>query len=55
MEKFDPQQYADNELERLTIRLSHVEKENLAKIAQNKNISLNSLIIRCIEFALKHM
>lgn len=55
MKKFDPQQYADNELERITLRLSHKTKEELAKIAQNENISLNTLLVRCINFALKNM
>ena len=55
MEKFDPQKYADNELERFSLRMPHLQKEQLAKIAQNENMSLNTLIIRCIEFALKHM
>lgn len=54
MEKFNPQQYADNEIERITLRLSHKTKEELAIIAQNENISLNTLIVRCIDFALKH-
>ena len=55
MKKFDPQQYADNELERITLRISHKTKEELAKIAQNENISLNTLLVRCINFALKNM
>lgn len=55
MEKFNPQQYADTEIERITLRLSHKTKEELAKIAQNENISLNTLIVRCIDFALKNM
>lgn len=55
MEKFNPQQYADNEIERTTLRLSHKTKEELAKIAQNENISLNTLIVRCIHFALENM
>lgn len=55
MKKFDPQQYTDNELERVTLRLSHKTKEELAKIAQNENISLNTLLVRCINFALKNM
>lgn len=55
MKKFDPQQYTDNELERITLRLSHKTKEELAKIAQNENISLNTLLVRCINFALKNM
>ncbi len=54
MKKFDPQQYADDELERVTLRISHKAKEKLAQIAQNENISLNSLIVRCIDFALKN-
>ena len=29
MEKFNPQQYADNEIERITLRLSHKTKEEL--------------------------
>ena len=29
-------------------------KEKLAQIAQGENISLNKLIIRCIDFALKN-
>ena len=55
MKKFDPQQYADNELERITLRISHRTKEDLAKIAQNENISLNTLLVRCINFALQNM
>ncbi len=55
MDKFNPQQYADNELERITLRLSHKTKEELAKIAQNENISLNTLLVRCINFALQNM
>ena len=55
MEKFNPQQYADNELERITLRISHKTKEDLAKIAQNENISLNTLLVRCINFALQNM
>ena len=55
MKKFDPQQYTDNELERITLRISHKTKEELAKIAQNENISLNTLLVRCINFALKNM
>ena len=55
MKKFNPQQYTDDELERTTLRISHKTKEELAKIAQNENISLNTLIIRCINFALKNM
>ena len=54
MKKFNPQQYADNEMERITLRLSHKTKEELATLAQRENISLNTLIIRCIDFALKN-
>ena len=54
MEKFNPQKYADDELERVTLRISHKTKEELATIAQKENISLNTLIIRCINFALEH-
>ncbi len=54
MNKFDPQQYADNEIERLTLRITHMQKEELAKIAQNENVSLNTLIVRCIDYALKN-
>lgn len=54
MNKFNPQKYADNELERITLRLSHKTKEELATVAQKENISLNTLIIRCIDFALKN-
>lgn len=54
MEKFNPQICADCELERITIRINHKTKEDLATIAQNENISLNSLIIRCIEFSVKY-
>lgn len=54
MEKFNPQQYADTEIEQITLRLSHKTKEELAKIAQNENISMNTLIVRCIDFALKN-
>ena len=49
---FDPQLYRDDELERFTLRISHNQKEKLAKIAQAENVSLNSLIISCITFAL---
>lgn len=55
MEKFNPQLYADTEMERITLRVSHKTKEQLAEIAQNKNISLNTLITRCIDFALKNI
>ena len=55
MEKFNPQQYSDNELERTTLGISHKTKEELSRIAQNENISLNTLIIRCINFALQNM
>lgn len=55
MEKFNPQKYDDNELERITLRLSHKTKEELATIAQKENISLNTLIVRCIHFALNNM
>ena len=54
MKKFNPQQYADNEIERITLRVAHKTKEELAVIAQNENISLNTLIVRCIDFALKN-
>lgn len=54
MEKFDPQKLADSELERITLRVAHRTKEELATIAQNENISLNALIIRCIEFSLNN-
>ena len=54
MEKFDPQKYADTEVERLSLRITHKQKEELAKIAQTEDISLNTLIIRCIDFALKN-
>ena len=54
LEKFNPQKYADDELERVTLRISHKTKEELATIAQKENISLNTLIIRCINFALEH-
>lgn len=54
MEKFDVQAYGDNEIERVTLRITHKQKEQLAQIAQNENISLNSLIVRCIEYALKN-
>ena len=33
MNKFEPQQYADNEIERITLRITHKQKEELAKIA----------------------
>ena len=49
---FDPQLYRDDELERFTLRISHNQKEKLAQIAQDENVSLNSLIISCITFAL---
>ena len=55
MKKFNPQTYTDNELERTTLRIDHKTKENLAKIAQNEGISLNTLIIRCINFAIENM
>ena len=55
MEKFNPQEYAENEIERVTLRLSHKTKEDLAKIAQSQNISLNTLLVRCIDFAIKNM
>lgn len=55
MEKFNPQEYAENEIERVTLRLSHKTKEDLAKIAQAQNISLNTLLVRCIDFAIKNM
>ena len=54
MKKFNPQQYADDEIERVSLRISHKTKEELATIAQGENISLNTLIIRCIDFALKN-
>ena len=54
MKKFNPQQYTDNEMERITLRLSHKVKEELATIAQKENISLNTLIIRCIDFSLQN-
>lgn len=54
MEKFNPQQYADNELERISLRISHKTKEELATIAQRENISMNTLIVRCIDFALNN-
>lgn len=53
MDKFNPQQYADNEIERITLRLTHKQKEELAEIAQKEDISLNTLIVRCIDYALK--
>lgn len=55
MEKFDPQQYAENELERFSLRIPHKLKEELSVIAQQNNMSLNNLITRCIEFALRNM
>ena len=54
MEKFDFTKYSDNELERITLRISHKTKEELAKMAQEGNISLNAVCVRCIEFALKN-
>ena len=54
MEKFNPQQYTDSEIERVTLRISHKTKEELSTIAQKENISLNALIVRCIDFALKN-
>lgn len=54
MKKFEVQTYADNEIERITLRVTHKQKEELAKIAQSENISLNTLLIRCIDFALKN-
>ena len=41
-------------MERITLRLSYKDKEELVTIAQNQNISLNSLILRCIDFVLKN-
>lgn len=55
MDKFNPEKYADNEMERVTLRITHKTKEELAQIAQNKNISMNVLITRCIEFAINNM
>ncbi len=55
MEKFDPQLYGENEIERTTLRIDHKTKERLAIIAQNAGISLNTLMIRCIHFALDNM
>lgn len=54
MNKFNPQKYADDEMERVSLRISHKTKEELATIAQNENISLNTLIVRCIDYALKN-
>lgn len=54
MKKFDVQEYADNEIERVTLRITHKQNEQLAQIAQNENISLNTLIVRCIDYALKN-
>lgn len=54
MNKFDPQTYTDNEIERVSLRLTHKQKEELAKIAQAEDISLNTLIVRCIDFALNN-
>lgn len=53
MYKFDPQQYADDEVERVTLRMPHKSKEQLATIAQNNNVSLNVYILRCINYATK--
>lgn len=53
--KFDPQQYSDIEIERVTLRIIHKQKEELAKLARQENISLNTLLIRCIDFALKNI
>lgn len=55
MNKFEPQQYSDNEIERITLRISHAQKEQLAQIAQTENISLNTLLVRCIDFTLKNL
>lgn len=55
MKLFNPQEYTDSEIERITLRVAHKTKEELAKIAQNENISLNTLLIRCIDFTLKNM
>ncbi len=55
MEKFNPEECTDEEIERFTLRLSHKQKEQLTAIAQDKNISLNLLITRCIDFALRNM
>ena len=54
MNKFDPQQYADNEIERITLRITHKQKEELGEIAQKENVSMNTLIVRCIDYALKN-
>ena len=55
MEKFNPQQYTDDEIERITLRISHKTKEELATLAQKENISINSLIVRCINFAINNI
>lgn len=55
MNKFNPEQYGEYELESTTVRLAHKTKERLATIAQEKNISMNSLIVRMIEYALENM
>lgn len=55
MNKFNPEQYGEYELESTTVRLAHKTKEKLATIAQEKNISMNSLIVRMIEYALENM
>ncbi len=55
MERFDPQKYTDDETERITLRVSHKVKEDLARLAQQQNLSLNKLLIRCINYALNNM
>lgn len=55
MNKFNPELYGEYELESTTVRLAHKTKERLATIAQEKNISMNSLIVRMIEYALENM
>lgn len=38
-----------------TFRLPLVLVQEMQKVAQNKDVSLNNLVVQCCEYALKHL
>lgn len=52
-EKFRPVENKNTDL-RFTLRLTEEMHEELSKYAQNHNISINTLILNCISYAMSN-
>lgn len=52
-EKFKPQNYKNQDI-RFTLRIPETLHEEIAQYSTKHNISINTLILNCIEYAMKN-